>query len=133
MATNRAFKGLANLRAGFEEPFVDDEVTTAALSTSSLLLPEPTSKVEAPAYAAEVKLSADTFISPVTGKVDRRRLRKVLKAPSVSLSVAIRAELHQEITALLFSQKSTWIAVLDELLTNHVAEAKATGRFPKYS
>ena len=69
--------------------------------------------------------------SPITGKVDRRRLKKVLKTPSVSLSVAVRAELHEEVSTMLFARKSTWIALLDKLLTDFVVDAKARGHFPK--
>ncbi|SNT38253.1 hypothetical protein SAMN05421770_11041 [Granulicella rosea] len=144
MAGNRAFKGLASLRAGFDQPFEDDIPEPIPARPEPVLervqatvhQPEPPRMMPQPVAVAPVHSEPRQFggpqaVSPITGKVDRRRLRKVLKTPSVSLSVAVRAELHEEVSALLFARKTTWIATLDELLTQYVAEAKATGRFPR--
>lgn len=135
MASNRAFKNLASLKNSFDEP-VEEEISTSQL-------PEPTAQsspavglISTHQHAPAPMLvrshdSPSHPVSPITGKVDRRRLKKVLKTPSVSLSVAVRAELHEEVTGMLFARKSTWIALLDQLLTAYVSEAKATGHFPK--
>lgn len=135
MASNRAFRNLASLRHSFDEPLADDSpapqaeetqapsiVATASAAPSILSTPAPM-----------LVRSYDNAhpISPITGKVDRRRLKKVLKTPSISLSVAVRAELHEEVSTMLFARKSTWIALLDQLLTDYVADAKANSNFPK--
>ena len=141
MAGNRAFKGLANLRDSFEQPYADDEPSEVA-GTAAPELPRPPRATNItpmppspPGYSfqasAERPLGLMTPVSPITGKVDRRRLRKVLKTPSVSLSVAVRSELHEEVSEMLFARKTTWIAIVDELLTNYVAEARAAGQYPK--
>lgn len=132
MATHRAFKNLASLRDSFREPFLEEPVEPAAVD-------EPAAVTAAPTPPAPLRLAAEaapgtpidyrTYASPP--KVDGRRLRKVLKTPSVSLSVAVRAELHEDISAMLFARKSTWIALLDELLTEHVQRAKEDDKFPK--
>ena len=141
MAGNRAFRGLANLRNSFEQPYAEDDPAEVA-ETVAPELPRPprsTTITSMPQVVQGYSFQASedrlpglmTPVSPITGKVDRRRLRKVLKTPSVSLSVAVRAELHEEVSAMLFARKSTWIALADELLTKYVAEARAAGQYPK--
>jgi hypothetical protein len=127
MANTRAFKNLASLRNSFDTPFAEEETVSPALEQVA----EAPVVIRAAAAAERAHIHAVPPLTPVTGKVDRRRLRKVLKTPSVSLSVAVRAELHAEISEMLFARKSTWIALLDELLTAYVSEAKATRSFPK--
>ena len=134
MASNRAFKNLASLKDSFEEPLEDD--------VSGSQVPQIVTHGDVHAQQAPLHLSAPAPmlvrshdsappVSPITGKIDRRRLKKVLKTPSVSLSVAVRAELHEDVSAMLFARKSTWIALLDQLLTGYVSEAKAKSQFPK--
>jgi hypothetical protein len=130
MPNSRAFKGLANLRSSFRNPEAEEDSSLSYEST------------ERP-FAAPVQSAASTNGSytshgvnagvptTISGKIDRRRLRKVLKTPSVSLSVEVRAELHNDVRLMLFAQSSTWIALLDDLLTTYVTEAKQQGRFPK--
>ena len=134
MASNRAFKNLASLRNSFDEPVEDDR------SSSEKQEKHPGIVITANAVPSHQTIPAPLLVhshdsvhpvSPLTGKVDRRRLRKVLKTPSVSLSVAVRAELHEEVSTMLFARKSTWIALLDQLLTDYVTDAKAKGQFPK--
>lgn len=134
MAGNRAFQGLASLRAGFDRPYEDEaEPVVERLQATPEPTPQPRMMpTPQPVLHQEPRsFQGPQVVSPITGKVDRRRLRKVLKTPSVSLSVAVRAELHEEVSNLLFARKTTWIATLDELLTKYVAEARATGRFPR--
>lgn len=133
MASNRAFKNLASLRHSFEEPLPEEIGETSAEAQrpfSAATDPTP-SFVPPPAPMLVRSHEVPHPVSPITGKIDRRRLKKVLKTPSVSLSVAVRAELHEEVSAMLFARKTTWIAVLDELLAEYVAGAKARGQFPK--
>ena len=131
MASTRAFKNLASLRTHFDEP-LDDEPASEPLSRHSSV---DEHERPAPASPSPILLRPHDPqqhpVSPITGKVDRRRLRKVLKTPSVSLSAAVRAELHEEVSTMLFARKSTWIALLDQLLSDYVAEAKSRGQFPK--
>lgn len=124
MATHRAFKNLASLRDSFREPFLEEPADAATVPQ-----PEPIPVMLAADAASLVPIDYRAYLPPP--KVDGRRLRKVLKTPSVSLSVAVRAELHEDISAMLFAGKSTWIALLDELLTAHVQRAKDENRFPK--
>ena len=136
MAGTRAFKHLANLRSSFEEPLVEDSSSERRLTGQSF--PDA---VDITSIPFEVKHRTPALlppheygpqpVSPITGKVDGRRLRKVLKTPSVSLSVAVRAELHEQIGEMLFARKMTWIALLDQLLDEYVAKAKETGHYPK--
>jgi hypothetical protein len=141
MAANRAFRGLANLRESFDQPYAEDEVITEmpvevapdprrTRSTNITSMPQPTASHSSQTSMERHALQM-TPVSPITGKVDRRRLKKVLKTPSVSLSVAVRSELHEEVSTMLFARKTTWIAILDELLTNYVSEARTNGMFPK--
>ena len=134
MASNRAFKNLASLRDSFDEPLEEDSLLTPQIQTQAS---NSTSGDGIPSYQA---LPAPMLVrshdaaqptSPITGKIDRRRLKKVLKTPSVSLSVAVRAELHEDVSTMLFAKKSTWIALLDQLLTAYVSDAKTKGQFPK--
>ena len=127
MATHRAFKNLASLRDSFREPLPEDVDTPASAAEEPL----PSVPAVAPVVLAAAAEPIDYRSYAPPPKVDGRRLRKVLKTPSVSLSVAVRAELHEDISAMLFAGKSTWIALLDELLTNHVQRAKDENRFPK--
>lgn len=134
MATNRAFKNLASLRSSFDEPVEEDrsgidEPEKHSGHVISAGATPPYQIPPAPMLVRSHDLAHPT--SPLTGKVDRRRLKKVLKTPSVSLSVAVRTELHEDVSTMLFARKSTWIALLDELLTDYVAGAKAKGQFPK--
>ena len=134
MASNRAFKNLASLRSSFEEPLEDDGSGPPGQEAHSInVVAANTMPLHQTLPAPMLVRSHDGAhpTSPITGKVDRRRLRKVLKTPSVSLSVAVRAELHDEVSTMLFSRKSTWIALLDQLLADYIAEAKAKGHFPK--
>jgi hypothetical protein len=141
MAASRAFKGLANLRDRFEQPLAEDELAQDSMhdtaveglhqgATNVTLMPRISSPFEQDAFALRQAGNVHP-VSPLTGKVDRRRLRKVLKTPSVSLSVAVRSELHEEVSTMIFARKSTWIAIVDELLTKYVETAKSTGHFPK--
>ena len=134
MASNRAFKNLASLRNSFDEPLEDDSQSLQANETqnSSIALEGTPPTVHTTPTPMLVRSPvSDQALSPITGKIDRRRLKKVLKTPSISLSVAVRAELHEEVSTMLFARKSTWIALLDQLLTDHVANAKAKNHFPK--
>lgn len=138
MASTRAFKNLASLRSSFEEP-LEEESSAEHSQPGPIHVPQtlPRLTAEAPHLAPALVRMQDNMaqpvspVSPITGKVDRRRLRKVLKTPSVSLSVAVRAELHEEVSEMLFARKTTWIALLDQMLTEYVAEAKETGHYPK--
>lgn len=134
MASNRAFKNLASLRDSFDTPFEEDGAGLAQKETqaSGVATGDATPPHQAPPAPMLVRSHDPTQpTSPITGKVDRRRLKKVLKTPSVSLSVAVRAELHEEVSTMLFARKSTWIALLDQVLTEYIADAKAKGHFPK--
>lgn len=134
MASNRAFKNLASLRDSFDEPLEEDSTPASQLQTQAI---DSTARTAVPPYhpsPAPILVRSHDYVqttSPITGKIDRRRLKKVLKTPSVSLSVAVRAELHEDISTMLFARKSTWIALLDQLLTAYVSEAKTMGQFPK--
>ena len=134
MASNRAFKNLASLRNSFEEA-VEDEAPGTPIPHRDFQESGTThtTSLHQGIHTPMLVRSYDSAhpISPITGKVDRRRLKKVLKTPSVSLSAAVRAELHEEVSTMLFARKSTWIALLDQLLTAYVLEAKAKGQFPK--
>jgi hypothetical protein len=135
MASTRAFKNLANLRDSFHEPIQEEgprELEHGG-ATNPVHIPALT-----PFLAHQTSMPGGTaterstpMVSPITGRVDRRRLRKVLKTPSVSLSVAIRTELHEQVSEMLFARKTTWIALLDELLADYVAQAKQSNRYPK--
>ena len=134
MASNRAFRNLAILRHSFDEPLEDESPVPQsheAQLPSVVSAGTPPPVLTAPTPMLVRSPDTDQALSPITGKIDRRRLKKVLKTPSISLSVAVRAELHEEVSAMLFARKSTWIALLDQLLTDHVADAKAKSHFPK--
>lgn len=134
MASSRAFKNLASLKDSFEEPLEDEgsrpQVSQAVTHSEGHAHTAP-SHQNAPAPMLVRSHESAHPVSPITGKPDRRRLKKVLKTPSVSLSVAVRTELHEDVSTMLFARKSTWIALLDQLLTDYVSEAKAKGQFPK--
>lgn len=134
MASSRAFKNLASLKDSFEEPLEDEgsrpQVPQAVTHSEGHTHTAP-SHHHAPAPMLVRSHESAHPVSPITGKPDRRRLKKVLKTPSVSLSVAVRTELHEDVSTMLFARKSTWIALLDQLLTDYVSEAKAKGQFPK--
>lgn len=136
MAATRAFQNLASLRSSFDEPLAEEEsspretpIRPAGLNSVVTALHPPSAYANVTAMA--IPATATSQVSPITGKVDRRRLRKVLKTPAVSLSVEVREELHSDVGMMLFARKSTWIALLDELLTDYVSSAKAKGKFPK--
>ncbi len=132
MASTRAFKNLASLRSSFDVP-IEEEVGAFAEPPPPTPDPVQTSFIAAAPPSARLHIHAVNTapLTPVSGRVDRRRLRKVLKTPSVSLSVAVRSELHEDVSAMLFANKSTWIALLDDLLSSYVAQARAEKRFPK--
>ena len=135
MASTRAFKNLASLRSSFDEPLEDEPLAERNVAGPTQVPPAMARMPsDAPHLApALVRMhdSGGQAVSPITGKVDRRRLRKVLKTPSVSLSVAVRSELHEDVSAMLFARKTTWIALLDQMLSEYVAKAKETGHYPK--
>ena len=134
MASNRAFKNLASLRESFDDPLADEASGDQSIYTVSHgdgHAPTASSHQTAPAPMLVRSHDNGHPVSPITGKIDRRRLKKVLKTPSVSLSVAVRAELHEDVSTMLFARKSTWIALLDQLLTEYVSDAKEKGHFPK--
>ena len=134
MASNRAFKNLASLKQQFDQPFDEDRHDTGSEEKEqipALLTSTSNTRTSVPSPVLVQAHDPVYPVSTVTGKMDGRRLRKVLKSPSTSLSVAVRAELHDEVSQMLFARKSTWIALLDELLTKHVSDAKAHGQFPK--
>ena len=141
MASTRAFKNLASLRSSFsnfsnvDDP-LEDEPAVEQHPSRPTPIPAAVARLPsdlphlAPALVRPYEPTAQP-VSPITGKVDRRRLRKVLKTPSVSLSVAVRSELHEEVSAMLFARKTTWIALLDTMLDEYVSKAKETGHYPK--
>lgn len=131
MAGNRAFKNLASLRTHFDEPLNEDRAPMAASPDPSSTDPNRTQQASTSPMLVRSHDPQQHPVSPITGKVDGRRLRKVLKTPSVSLSVAVRSELHEDVSTMLFARKSTWIALLDQLLGDYVADAKSRGQFPK--
>ena len=134
MASTRAFKNLASLKQQFDQPFDEGRHDNAPEENGQVPARLTSTSHTLTSIPSPVLVRAHDPVHPVstvTGKVDGRRLRKVLKSPSTSLSVAVRAELHEEVSQMLFARKSTWIALLDELLTKHVADAKAHGQFPK--
>ena len=126
MANTRAFKNLSSLRDQFDEPIAEEQLKQEAK-------PSAVSELGKVALDAQAQQAAplQPQTSPLTGKVDGRRLRKVLKTPSVSLSVSVRSEIYDDVRPMLFARKTTWIAVLDELLTEYVAKAKAKNEYPK--
>ncbi len=130
MSGTRAFKNLAALRDRFvENTTEEDEVlaTPVSLVSSKSVLLDAMQHPEQPSPLQKTL----SVVPSTSGKVDGRRQRKVLKTPSVSLSVAVRQEIHEDVSAMLFARKSTWIALLDELLLNYVQQAKSSGKFPK--
>lgn len=134
MASSRAFRNLASLKDSFEVPLEDEgsrPQVPQAITHSEVHAHPASSHQSAPAPMLVRPHDIAHPVSPITGKPDRRRLKKVLKTPSVSLSVAVRTELHEDVSTMLFARKSTWIALLDQLLTDYVSEAKAKGQFPK--
>ena len=130
MAGNRAFKNLAALRDSFVEAQPVEEPNEAA-TISPDARPVRSPRIFENAPFSELGTPSISNVSSITGKVDGRRKRKVLKTPSVSLSVSVRREIHEDISAMLFAQKSTWIALLDDLLHQYVQQAKTSGQFPK--
>ena len=129
MSANRAFKNLAALRDRFVDPQPEEQGFAAHEATTPLTEAPVVSIAEHSASIGNVP--AFSMPSRLEGKVDGRRQRKVLKTPSVSLSVSVRRENHEDISSMLFARKSTWIALLDELLMDYVQQAKNSGRFPK--
>jgi len=130
MASNRAFKGLASLKSSFSDPNIEqDDQRQPHLGEPEAV---PAKMPPQATYDSHLDLPPASYVATtMSGKVDRRRLRKVLKAPSVSLSVEVRTELHNDVRNMLFARNSTWIALLDELLTAYVQDAKSKDRFPK--
>lgn len=127
MSSTRAFKNLATLRDRFvETPFEEEEAGPQVAAPSMAELGIASESERGVAYFSGAPHSFSTV-----RKVDGRRARKVLKTPSVSLSVAVRREIHEDVSAMLFARKSTWIGLLDELLRHYVQDAKASGNFPK--
>lgn len=128
MPGTRAFKHLAALRDSFVEAPAEELPVVTDLSARYADDPRRLGNDNEDLHPISKTLSMATS---VRGKVDGRRERKVLKTPSVALSVSVRREIHEDVSAMLFAQKSTWIALLDELLQNYVQHAKSSGRFPR--
>lgn len=131
MSSNRAFRNLAALRDSFVEaqPEEDDVAASAETTVRGTVASSRSTSDNIDISGHSTKTLS--IVSNVSEKVDGRRQRKVLKTPSVQLSVSVRREIHEDVSAMLFAQKSTWIALLDELLSNYVQQEKNSGRFPK--
>lgn len=155
MAPSRAFKNLASLRDSFSLPVeeeqieaeahVGDENTFAptvvmpsmpATVAPIVESPSTTQVATAPHQQAERPYIHAVPSQPVATaapaqKIDRRHLRKVLKTPATKITAHVRVELYEDVSAMIFARKTTWIAVIDELLQNYVTDAKAKNQFPK--